>query len=284
MYKTMTQEKTTVHDFPSIDSLLSESLKEFSLKNKGTGQALPDSASWLGVSGGHEGWRSYARAGAQEEQRRIKDLARNITMGTPKGIRTRRRAIRGRQGDELDIHSVRSGNLDRAWRRTHKVEKEGKAKRITIIYSTDIHSGQKSNEAFFGPAAAAVLCQKLNEGKVATEIIATRSATYIWQDNPNVISSAVIVRVKNTHAPLSLASLAITATAGFSRTAIFSVWCVTDLRAGGKLGIPKATETTKVVQKYLGTATDRKIIVLPPLTSENEAKEFITKTLEEISK
>ena len=50
--------------------------------------------------------------------------------------KARRKVSKESQGDELDIHAVYAGNLDRAWRRTRKVASplgNSKSKRVRIV-------------------------------------------------------------------------------------------------------------------------------------------------------
>lgn len=269
----------TIHDYRNLDEMLRAG-RAPSQANRNFGE-LTESRSWLGMSGGRAAWESYALEGAPEAQKRMEELARQFSKGTPRGTRTRRRAVRGRQGDELDIHSVRSGNLDRAWRRTRREDAKGKAKRITIIYNTMIRSGHKPDQAFYSPAAAAVLCQKLNEGKVQTEIIGVNWCENIWKDRsrPN---SLVIRRVKQTSHPLSIANLAVTATAGYVRSAIFGLWRGTNRAARRSLGSSKSLPDD--LAHLVFDKPEGRLINVPFFHREDEAKDFITRTLKELNK
>ena len=274
--------KYSFFDHPSLDAFL----KAGSDRSKAhpENRRLDDIDSSLGVEGGHEGWRQYVRSGAQREQKRIRELASQFQMKTPKGIRTRRRAIRGPQGDELDIHSVRSGNLDRAWRRTHKIEKKGKAKRITILYNTPIYGSQSASVAFYGPAVAAVLCEKLNQAKVSIEIISMDWTGSMWKDNASgVMKDLTIVRIKNTNAPLSLAALAATATAGFTRSALFGAQLASELPCARGMGGRDQNCSDELIRATLQRPAGEAIIV-PKIYDEQTAINFITKTIKEFEK
>ena len=203
-------------------------------------------------------------------------------MKTPKGIRTKRRSSRGPQGDELDIHSVRAGNLDRAWRRTRKIEKKGKAKRITILYNTPIYGNQTPDQAFYGPAAAAILCEKLSEANVAIEIIAMDWTDGIWTlSSHSAARDLTVVRVKNTNAPLSMAALAATATAGYTRSALFNAQIASDLPCMSGMGRLDDNYSEKLVRETFQRPEGQAIIV-PQIHSEDEAIRFIEKTIKEI--
>ena len=280
----------TFSDYSSLDAFIKAGLDQSKShpENKGLHQRIQSGLradpEWLGIEGGHEGWRRYVREGAQTEQKRIRELAAKFKFNTPKGIRTKRRSTRGPQGDELDIHSVRSGNLDRAWRRTTKIEKKGKAKRITILYNTPIYAKHKFEQAFYGPAAAAILCDKLSEAKVAIEIIAMDWTDGIWGANPHGIKKDLnVVRIKNTSAPLSMAALAATATAGYTRSALFNVQVASALRCNSGMGGRDRNYSEALVRETFQRPEGHAIIV-PELFSEAEAIRFITKTLQGIEK
>ena len=278
----------TVHYFQSFAEY-KKAADDTSGRNKRNRQdfELEQSPKWFGIVGGHSGWDDYVRDGATSEQERIKELASKFQMKTPKGIRTKRRSSRGPQGDELDIHSVRSGNLDRAWRRTQKIEKKGKVKRITIIYQSHLYAGQNQDAAFYSPAAAAVLCQKLNEANVAIEIIATSWSQTVWKSNESGASSSLIIhRVKNMNAPLNIAALATTATAGYTRSLKFRLWCNSNLPAYGYMGtLDRSFDiwSSDLYEKIL-RRPDSEIISVPRMENEKSALDFITKTLREIEK
>ena len=238
---------------------------------------------WIGVSGGRNGWNSYVREGSLKEQKRIRELASQFEMKAPKGIRTKRRSTRGRQGDELDIHSVRSGNLDRAWRRTRKIEKKGKAKRITIIYSTEIYCSEKPVVAFYSPAAAAVISQKLSEAKVAVEIIAAAWQANAFRPSGNGVTTLLAsCRVKTMNAPLALAPLAATSTAGWTRSGRFAICTASDLPVTGGMGRRDELFTNEIYHEVFGRP-EGEVIIVPKFQNEQEAKSWITATINELS-
>ena len=220
------------------------------------------------------------RKGHPEAARRMEAMMNRYTLRTPKGQRHRRRARREAQGDELDIHAVNNGRLDRAWRRSRKVDlKRGRARRITLIFQAGVMAGQDQADLFYTPVAAAVLAQKLSSARVATEIIYTGCSRGTLANGQSV---ATIVRVKPPEAPLNIGALAATTLGGYYRLLCFGARMTEEKQVSYGLG-----RTTNVLE-IDPTAYDRfkrddsRMVIVPLLKSDAQVEEFITETIKEV--
>ena len=89
-----------------------------------------------------------------EELAEIKKIVDSIeATGVMDGSRTRNKLTRKDQGDELDIHAMRMGNLDRCWTAKKKVRTKGKGQKQYIHLTIDITT-QKGNPAKWFAACA----------------------------------------------------------------------------------------------------------------------------------
>jgi len=105
-------------------------------------------------------------------------LIDRVTGGWPEGVAQLRRALgavevgshlmrnarkrtRGRQGDELDIHRVYRGDLERAWSTMRPAEKPGAGKAVTIVCNLGAHSGIEAHELFWRGAVSLHLSETL---------------------------------------------------------------------------------------------------------------------------
>ena len=279
--------KFTVHNFPSFAEYYRASEDNSNQNQRNASIEFRENRLWLGIAGGHPGWSNYVVAGAKDEEQRINALAEKFSFKAPHSLRTRRRATRARQGDELDIHAVRSGRLDRAWRTMKKVPSKGKAKRITIIFQNHLYSAQNSNEAFYGPATAAVLCKKFDSARTAVEIITASWSKNVWEKNEKNVSGSLILHyLKNSGSPFSLAPLAVTATAGYTRSLKFKMWRNCNLPANVFMGTYDETfldwGKEFLINKF--TRPNSQVIFVPYIRNERQAMKFINETIEEYSR
>ena len=106
----------------------------------------------------------------------------------------------------------------------------------------------------------------------------------MWNANPhNVTKDLTVVRVKNTSAPLSIATLAATATAGYTRSALFNTQLASDLPCRFGMGGLDTDYSEEIVRDTFARPEGHAIVV-PQIYSQSEAITFITKTLQEIEK
>jgi hypothetical protein len=160
----------------------------------------------------HDGWPEGA-------QRVINELA-NISVLPPVSIR--RKLSRGDQGDELDIHSVSRGQLDRAWTKRQRRE-VAVPKVIRLVVQLNLLADTKKETLFYRGAAIVKLADLLVEAGYSVEIVGA-IASYLHRGGPKARFLACCM-LKTTSEPLDIAVLAGTVcNAGFHRTYGFRLY------------------------------------------------------------
>ena len=277
--------RTAVAEFSSVKELL-EATPPATGDNAEMyrSQDSMSSSRWLGF---------YSRAeldaaidsGNLPGQKQIKKLLATLSRITPKAKKLRRRPIRGRQGDELDIHAVNRGSLDRAWRATAKTKlKAGATRRVRIVFQTSINAGQNASQNFWPGAIAATLADKLNSASTATEIIAADySANALFPgENQGMRNMLLTWPVKLPNQPFSLPTLAKVALGGFSRIYVFrAMFCIKGYCPMASLGqnVPMPLELKETFKSADPTV---KTLFIPLCTNEEDAKRIIATKVKEM--
>jgi hypothetical protein len=167
---------------------------------------------WLGAPTYEEaaervtkGWKE----GAEEVLRRLADIDIELPLSV------RRKLSRADQGDELDIHSVYAGNLDRAW--TRRVRKHTRTPlTVRIVVQTNLLAGMKPEELFWRGAAAVKLSDLLTTAGYNVEIVgALASEKVCGREGVDFLATMML---KESKAPLDIEQLAgVICNAGFHR-------------------------------------------------------------------
>lgn len=165
-------------------------------------------AEWYGVAGGVDAVLDLLRTGGWPDGARIvEDLATYIDVPPP--ISIRRRRIRSDQGDTLDIHSVLSGNLSRAWEKPLRRAGLGN-QNITLIASMQGLAHLSARTYLWRGAACLALCDLLTTAGYNVEILA--------EYRTDAMGITHRIKVKDGKVPVDVASLAsCVCLAGFKR-------------------------------------------------------------------
>jgi hypothetical protein len=102
---------------------------------------------------------------------RIEKAAASIKL--PPQMDTRRRRVRGDQGDNLDIHSVYRGQLDRAWERMGKRQVTAPPM-VSIVINSIIQADQDRTVISYRGAVGIVLCQLLERFGYRVRLVVAR--------------------------------------------------------------------------------------------------------------
>lgn len=172
---------------------------------------------WFGAKSGDE---SAARAfkgwpeGAEKVRRMMEDVS------APAPLNLRRKVARGDQGDELDIHQVYCGDLDRAWtRRRRQSSRSRMSVRLVALIGGSQH--MEHERMFWRGAAVAKLAEVLEEAGYRVEIVGAQQSRLdclsIFDDPACEEYQSFIV--KDAAAPMDLEAIAgVLCNAGFFRT------------------------------------------------------------------
>lgn len=207
-----------------------------------------------------------------EGAERLNKLASGLAL--PKAKSVRRRRTRGDFGNELDIHRVYSGQLDRAWDKTVRDKTKTGTRQITIACSVANNVSVDAGAFFWRGAAALKLADSLEDAGYRVQIIAYEGCRGLdeYREDDYYFSA---IRLKPFESMLDKTALAASlCLAGFFRIRIF------ELRAKIK--------EVKFVSQGLGCcehhippaehldASENAIITIPgDLSSEGEARRWL---------
>ena len=230
---------------------------------------------WFGCDGPdtvnkyiHEGWPGGLK--------RIAAMRAKMTQSIPLFRKARRRPYRSDQGDELDIHAVRSGNLDRAWRRMTKRHGRGsgKSRKVRVVMDIGGHAGCSADDLFWPPAASLALCGRLVHLGYAVEIVASFAVDgFVRKPHQTGVFECV---VKSFDRPYNPESFAILALSGLFRTHGFGVLYSVERRTCYGLGHHVPAESVA----HLFKRDDATVIITPSMRTERAAIKWLNDTLE----
>lgn len=238
-----------------------------------------DSKNWYGVEDGLDGVYRRIHDGWPEGLARLREVKVKTTRGLPTFRKARRRPRRSDHGDELDIHAVRSGKLDKAWRRTMKLDGRGTgvSRRVRVVMDIGANCTTDSATMFWSPAAALVLCERLVMLGYAVEIVAALFSRHLCGYGDEGHGNTLMdVTVKSFDRPANMESLAILALSGLFRGPGFATLCKANKKVRPSLGhMVPIDRFAEHLDK--GDATT---LITPRITNERQALSWVNDVLE----
>ena len=218
--------------------------------------------------------------GWTEGVEKIKELSSRIEGDLPRVRNRKRRARRGRSGDELDIHAVNSGSLDRAWRRTEKVEMKGRAKskRIRIVVRLGAAWTVPAGQLFFPPATGLILAQRFIKAGFSVEIIGASLVEGLFYGRYAHVHQLLTVMIKRFDQPLNIDALASFALGGLHRHYMF------DARGSLTRKIKAHQGYARALRPKHFEANEARTIIIDRCKSEDQAAAIVKAELEKIEK
>lgn len=169
---------------------------------------------WLGV----KSWDEFLKAerdGWTAGVKRAYEMLGELDLPNIQPVSIRRKMKRRDQGDELDIHRVYAGDLERAWTASERAARSHVGGIINIAVNAGLNYNQHADELFWRSAAAVVLADKLTEAgyNVGIDMVSgCEEPTY------KITKSTISVSLKQPSDPLDIATLTTAlALSGFAR-------------------------------------------------------------------
>ena len=139
---------------------------------------------WHGIEGGGAAVQRAVLEGVPAIQKRLETLLQDITPTLPRAVGISRRVRRGDTGDNLDIHAVNRGEVDRAWtssRRTLRVSTGA----IRIVVDIGGNASQNADAMQWRGIAAAALAHCIEKAGYNVEIVAAWAVSSYLRDARN---------------------------------------------------------------------------------------------------
>lgn len=150
-------------------------------------------------------------------------VSRMKTLGTGKissesqSIRAvRRRKIKGSTGDEVDIHKVYQGILDKAWTRTVKEEIDAKHHLVTLFLMIGGNSEVKFMDTIWRCSVLLKLVEEIQRAGKSVQVIVGACLSSAMKENRKLLT--VSINVKKYNESLTPERLAAMSNIGFYRT------------------------------------------------------------------
>lgn len=147
---------------------------------------------------------------------------------------SKRRRIRSDFGDELDIHKVYQGQLDRAWSRTERVVIDSKHTLVTLFVDIGGNVGVDAVDALWRAVTTTRLVSELEAAGKSVKVVVGGSSSGALTGTGLLTTVSVVV--KNYNQPLSLERLAAMTHLGFYRSFGFAAKMIFRQRVAPNLG------------------------------------------------
>ena len=160
------------HDasLPCRHSLNTEHIASYlSEKNQGGGDMR-----WYGIEGGAPAVLKALVSGYPAGERKVEAFRNEIVASLPRALGHHRAKQRGEFGDELDIHSVYRGALDKAWTSSvRRIRKGTGVLRLVVDIGGNAHTS--ANELQWRGVAGMSLAEVMSKAGYSVEIVAAQA-------------------------------------------------------------------------------------------------------------
>lgn len=208
-------------------------------------------------------------------ERQVDKLLHNVTPLIPRVKRLRRKLRRSDQGDEVDIHAVWSGNLDRAWSVAKRTEAIEGIRKAEIWLQPGANASVSAKDMVYGALAAVVLAESFIKQNISVKvgladyaIRASFGSGDSWSNSKDMLLTQTL---KDFDAPLNRRELVLMSHPGFYRTYFFRCYCATEDTLSWGLGQAKECPEDLLPKKPRKTTR----FIVPMLRSETAVVDYL---------
>jgi len=149
--------------------------------------------------------------------------------------KSKRKRRKGRQGDELDIHQVYNGNLDKAWSESYRVTQDKKHSLVTLILDIGGNAFENVTDSLWQAAVAYKLVEDFTKAGKSTKIVIAMAGHDPFVGAREKVLTCSI-NAKNYNERITSSRLASMTHLGYFRTVMFSQMCLQNNRLCSSLG------------------------------------------------
>lgn len=220
------QSTPVVHVFyPSVSSALANLERPYTLKSNqervdGYRFDALNRPDWHGLSGGSANVFKAIRNGFPEGEVLVRSIHDEIAPTLPRAIGVNRVRVRGDQGDDLDVHAVNRGAVDKAWSRAVRRVRVGSSiVRLCIDIGGNCHTN--ADALRWRGVAGLALAEVMGKAGYSVELVACFAVRNAIANNRSHVTVSTVIKPRSAQADLGL--LAATATlSGFFRVLGFA--------------------------------------------------------------
>jgi hypothetical protein len=130
-----------------------------------------DRGEWLGIEGGAPAALAALVDGYPRGEQMVREFHDNIAASLPRAVGVQRRRLRGAMGDELDIHAVNRGNVDRAWSTSSRAIRRGSSI-LRLVVDICANGDTSASSMQWRGVAGLALSEVMSKAGYSVEIVA----------------------------------------------------------------------------------------------------------------
>jgi len=220
-----------------------------------------------------------------KEKMSLLELGDIVGKGESVTVKKRKRKkIKDRFGDEIDIHKIYQGELDKAWKRSIRDVVDSQHHLISIMIDVDCAARVNANDTLWRAAVAVKLVDALQKAGKSIRIIVGSSSKDVSPETKKIHTTSIVVKQYNES--LSLDRLAAMSYAGFNRTFNFMAVCYSPYKISSEMGwVANYLKDNAPIQidDEVNEGHTR-YIYLDPVNDIHSAKNSIKQAFEKINK
>lgn len=147
---------------------------------------------WYGMAGGFKEVEATIKAAnVKDSIKLVENFMAALSAKLPRAEGIRRQIRRGDSGDDIDIHAVNRGNMDRAWTSSRRTVKRGTGL-LRIVVDVGGNSITNAERLAWRGVAGAALAGVTSKAGYAVEIVAGFAIRKFKRDGSMLVSTTVI--------------------------------------------------------------------------------------------
>jgi hypothetical protein len=163
-----------------------------------------DRGQWLGIDGGAPAALAALVDGYPHGEQMVREFHDNIAASLPRAVGVQRRRLRGAMGDELDIHAVNRGNVDRAWSTSSRALRRGSSI-LRLVVDICANGDTSASSMQWRGVAGLALSEVMSKAGYSVEIVAAFAVSgYLASNRQGNMTCAVVVKPRGVQADLGL--------------------------------------------------------------------------------
>lgn len=194
------------HHYANVSELRHEAaqpMKRQRNENRRVKYMNSENSSWLGIDGGARAAIAALTDGYPAGESAVRAFHEQIKVDLPRAEGHHRAKMRGSFGDEVDVHAVNRGQLDRAWTSSTRAVRKGSGV-LRLVVDIGANGRTRADELRWRGIAGLSLSEVMGRAGYSVEIVASFAVQDICRaSNPRVMVSCV-VKPRSTQADYGL--------------------------------------------------------------------------------
>lgn len=190
-------------------------------------------------------------------------------------------------GDELDIHKVYKGDLEKAWRTTERIEVDRVHRLVTIIMDVGENWNVDADDTLWNAVVCTKLVDDLQKAGKSVKLIVGGAVRDLFEGSKSKLITTNTITVKEYNQPLAIERVAGMSHLGFYRLFGFASMCAAEYKATDWLGSKYHMNYTNAMPIQIQEEIDAghtRAIVVKTSKSKAEAERNIAEAYKKLKK